>query len=135
MHNSHLKITNFVLEHSLFLECFHVVKFFSYFNIAFLRVDCKFMYPLGTLKFKLIFARMTKSYKYSPSKFGEEGTQYDYTSCYSVNVLDSRLTWSLLWRRSYKVFQIWPGLIVCKQVIVCPGHIWTTLYLNVAPKQ
>ena len=25
--------------------------------------------------------------------------------------------------------QIWPGLIVCKQVTVCPGHIWTTLYL------
>jgi hypothetical protein len=31
---------------------------------------------------------------------------------------------------SYKVVQIWPGLIVCKQVTVCPGHIWTTLYLN-----
>jgi hypothetical protein len=28
----------------------------------------------------------------------------------------------------YKVVQIWPGLIVCKQVTVCPGHIWTTLY-------
>jgi hypothetical protein len=27
----------------------------------------------------------------------------------------------------YKVVQIWPGLIVCKQVTVCPGHIWTTL--------
>jgi hypothetical protein len=26
------------------------------------------------------------------------------------------------------VVQIWPGLIVCKQVTVCPGHIWTTLY-------
>jgi hypothetical protein len=28
----------------------------------------------------------------------------------------------------YKVVQIWPGLIVCKQVTVCPGHIRTTLY-------
>jgi hypothetical protein len=28
----------------------------------------------------------------------------------------------------YKVVQIWPGLIVCKQATVCPGHIWTTLY-------
>jgi hypothetical protein len=26
------------------------------------------------------------------------------------------------------VVQIWPGLFVCKQVTVCPGHIWTTLY-------
>ena len=31
-------------------------------------------------------------------------------------------------RRIYKVVQIWPGLFVCKQVTVCPGHIWTTLY-------
>ena len=31
----------------------------------------------------------------------------------------------------YKVVQIWPGLFVCKQVTVCPGHIWTTLYLQV----
>jgi hypothetical protein len=30
----------------------------------------------------------------------------------------------------YKVVQIWPGLFVCKQVTVCPGHIWTTLYLQ-----
>jgi hypothetical protein len=29
----------------------------------------------------------------------------------------------------YKVVQIWPGLIVSKQVTVCPGHIWTTLYI------
>jgi hypothetical protein len=28
----------------------------------------------------------------------------------------------------YKVVQIWPGLFVCKQVTVCPGPIWTTLY-------
>jgi hypothetical protein len=27
------------------------------------------------------------------------------------------------------VVQIWPGLFVCKQVTVCPGHIWTTLYI------
>jgi hypothetical protein len=29
----------------------------------------------------------------------------------------------------YKVVQIWPGLFVWKQVTVCPGHIWTTLYI------
>ena len=29
----------------------------------------------------------------------------------------------------YKVVQIWPGLIVCKRVTVCPGHIWTALYI------
>jgi hypothetical protein len=28
----------------------------------------------------------------------------------------------------YKVVQIWPRRFVCKQVTVCPGHIWTTLY-------
>jgi hypothetical protein len=27
------------------------------------------------------------------------------------------------------VVQIWPGLIVCKQVTVCPDHIWTTLFI------
>jgi hypothetical protein len=27
------------------------------------------------------------------------------------------------------VVQIWPGLFVCKQVTVCPGHIWTTWYI------
>jgi hypothetical protein len=31
----------------------------------------------------------------------------------------------------YKVVQIWPGLFVCKQVTVYPGHIWTTLYLEI----
>jgi hypothetical protein len=31
----------------------------------------------------------------------------------------------------YKVVQIWPGLFVCKQVTVCPGHIWTTLYVYI----
>jgi hypothetical protein len=30
----------------------------------------------------------------------------------------------------YKVVQIWPGRFVCKQVTVCPGHIWTTLYFG-----
>jgi hypothetical protein len=31
----------------------------------------------------------------------------------------------------YKVVQIWPGwLFVCKQVTVCPGHIWTSLYIG-----
>jgi NRPS condensation-like uncharacterized protein len=32
----------------------------------------------------------------------------------------------------YKVVQIWPGRFVCKHVTVCPGHIWTTLYLLVS---
>ena len=32
-------------------------------------------------------------------------------------------------RSMYKVVQIWPGRSVCKQVTVCPGHIWTTLYI------
>jgi hypothetical protein len=31
----------------------------------------------------------------------------------------------------YKVVQIWPGRFVCKQVTVCPGHIWTTLYNSI----
>jgi hypothetical protein len=30
----------------------------------------------------------------------------------------------------YNVIQIWPGRSVCKQVTVCPGHIWTTLYIH-----
>jgi hypothetical protein len=30
----------------------------------------------------------------------------------------------------YKVVLIWPGRFVCKQVTLCPGHIWTTLYLT-----
>jgi hypothetical protein len=34
----------------------------------------------------------------------------------------------LLWQ-IYKVVQIWLGWFVCKQVTVCPGHIWTTLYM------
>jgi hypothetical protein len=32
------------------------------------------------------------------------------------------------WSHKYKVVQIWPGMTVCKQVTVCPGRIWTTLY-------
>ena len=39
---------------------------------------------------------------------------------------------------TYKVVQIWPGLFVCKQVTVCPGHIWTTLYIpetNYVPRE
>ena len=35
----------------------------------------------------------------------------------------------------YKVVQIWPGLIVCKQVTVCPGHIWTTLYMVISRRE
>jgi hypothetical protein len=37
----------------------------------------------------------------------------------------------LMWM--YKVVRIWLGLIVCKQVTVCLGHIWTTLYKKVLP--
>jgi hypothetical protein len=29
----------------------------------------------------------------------------------------------------YNVVQIWSGLFVCKQVALCSGHIWTTLYM------
>jgi hypothetical protein len=36
---------------------------------------------------------------------------------------------ALLLRYKHKVVQIWPGLFVCKQVTVCPGHIWTILYI------
>jgi hypothetical protein len=35
----------------------------------------------------------------------------------------------------YKVVKIWPGLFVCKQVTVCPGHVWTTLYILVRTLQ
>jgi hypothetical protein len=35
----------------------------------------------------------------------------------------------------YKVVQIWPGLTVFKQVTVCPGHIWTTLYYQNTPQR
>jgi hypothetical protein len=30
---------------------------------------------------------------------------------------------------TYKAVQIWPGRFVYKQVTLCPGHIWTTLYI------
>jgi hypothetical protein len=40
-------------------------------------------------------------------------------------VCKSLLPWK---SNKYKVVKIWPGLFVCKQVTVCPGHIWTTLY-------
>jgi hypothetical protein len=33
-------------------------------------------------------------------------------------------------QKIYKVVQIRPRLFVCKQVTVCPGHIWTTLYIK-----
>jgi hypothetical protein len=45
-----------------------------------------------------------------------------------------------LWQNSvkthyYKVVQIWPGLFLCKQVTVCPRHIWTTLYMGFSTNQ
>ena len=45
-----------------------------------------------------------------------------YKEYVSVQILQN------IWLRIYKVVQIWPGRFVCKQVTVCPGHIWTTLY-------
>ena len=48
------------------------------------------------------------------------------TFCFSTA---TRITWTCLNVRLYKVVQIWPGLFVCKQITVCPGHIWTTLYV------
>jgi hypothetical protein len=58
--------------------------------------------------------------------------------CTLVLVVWSTLLRSFFWARLclaalfclvlYKVVQIWPGRFVCKQVTVCPGHIWTTLY-------
>jgi hypothetical protein len=44
----------------------------------------------------------------------------------ATTVTRTRL-WSYVYR--YKVVYIWPVLIVCKLVTVCPGHIWTTLYI------
>jgi hypothetical protein len=35
----------------------------------------------------------------------------------------------------YKVVQIWPERFVCKQITVCPGHIWTTLYIRLYNEQ
>jgi hypothetical protein len=46
-------------------------------------------------------------------------TVYIYIYTYSITIIIT-----------YKVVQIWPGLFVCKQVTVCPGHIWTTLYFS-----
>jgi hypothetical protein len=49
------------------------------------------------------------------------------TYCFSTaTMIRERVS---VFRHIYKVVQIWPGLIVCKQVTVCPGHIWTTLYI------
>jgi hypothetical protein len=36
----------------------------------------------------------------------------------------------ILQSTSTRWFKIWPELFVCKQVTVCPGHIWTTLYIS-----
>ena len=47
-----------------------------------------------------------------------------YSALFNLSSLSLIIT---LW---YKVVQIWPGLFVCKQVTVCPGHIWTTLYIK-----
>jgi hypothetical protein len=46
-----------------------------------------------------------------------------YRLRYPGNILVPQFVFNI-----YKVVQIWPGLFVCKQVTVCPGHIWTTWY-------
>ena len=56
-----------------------------------------------------------------------------YTLCKIIRMICDEYSWrngedALCLK--YKVVQIWPGLFVCKQVTVCPGHIWTTLYMN-----
>jgi hypothetical protein len=43
----------------------------------------------------------------------------------TIKLLYRKRDWS---KGKYKVVQTWPGLFVCKQVTVCPSHIWTTLY-------
>jgi hypothetical protein len=56
--------------------------------------------------------------------------------CVCMYVQDSEqpahthLTLILLKWYLYKVVQIWPGQFVCKQVTVCPSHIWTTFYFS-----
>jgi hypothetical protein len=46
-------------------------------------------------------------------------------ACFILVLSADSLTMSC---RRYKMVQIWQGLIVCRQVTVCPGHIWTILY-------
>jgi hypothetical protein len=55
-------------------------------------------------------------------------------SCFDTRTIILSFSDGSSWAK-YKVVQIWPGLIVCKQVTVCPGHIWTTLYLNRSTRQ
>ena len=50
----------------------------------------------------------------------------------AVDQVTLRLNLGFCWRM-YKVVHIWPGLIVCKLVTVCPSHIWTTLYNYLPP--
>ena len=47
---------------------------------------------------------------------------------YVLVCCSSVIKYLVFYWKIYKVVQIWPGLIVCKLVTVCPGHIWTTLY-------
>jgi hypothetical protein len=50
-------------------------------------------------------------------------------SCFNITPINFPLSSSVdQYVSLYKVVQIWPGRFVCKQVTVCPGHIWTTLY-------
>jgi hypothetical protein len=61
----------------------------------------------------------------------DTGNMSSLTSKISLFRVGSRLKKIDAYKGStYKVVQIWPGLIVCKQVTVCPGHIWTTLYIT-----
>ena len=59
----------------------------------------------------------------------EAEIHYRFMSLSWARRIQSTVSFSLL--RIYKVVKIWPGLFVCKQVTVCPGHIWTTSYFNI----
>jgi hypothetical protein len=60
---------------------------------------------------------------------------YGLILCVLPCIYGIRLT-SRLWNvgddeeENCKVVQIWPGRFVCKQVTVCPGPLWTTLYIS-----
>ena len=55
-------------------------------------------------------------------------------SCFDTRTIILSFSDGSSWAK-YKVVQIWPGLTVCKEVTVRPGHIWTTLYVNCSTRQ
>jgi hypothetical protein len=66
-------------------------------------------------------------------RFRERASMLHYTYAACIVLICRRTPQSpcLFSCHKYKVVQIWPGLFVCKQVTVCPGHIWTTLYPSI----